>query len=377
MNEIMKNESSPEVLPKSFDDLKREVHDRGLCGECGGCVSFCSASDIKAIVMSDDGPPKYFNKENCLECGICYLVCPQTHVLNEELNSKFNYKPPIGTWKKIVSSQASFKKIKEVATDGGVVTALLIYLLENNLINGAIVSKKKGPFNRIPFFATTKEELIEAAGSHYEVSSQVMGLEKYNTFIPTITKLKKLISTDLMNIAVVGTPCQIHSIRKMQELSILPAHIVKYTFGLFCNLNFSFKKDDRKEMEEKFNFNFNDVENMNIREGLFLHLRDNHNISVRFEDLYPYARAACFGCGDFSNVYADISFGGLGSEKKYTTSIIRTDIGEKVYNSALKRGYIKEPYSLNTSVKKSEILAKVMSFSKRKRQRAEKKMQEI
>ncbi len=377
MNEIMENKKATEVLPKTFEDLKKEVHERDLCGECGGCVSFCSASDIKAIVMSEEGPPKYFNKENCLECGICYLVCPQTHVLNEELNSKFEYKPPMGSWKKIVSTQASSSKIKKVATDGGVVTALLIYLLENHLINGAIVSKRKGPFNRVPFFATTNEELIEAAGSHFELSSQVMGLEDYSTFIPTITKLKKLITTDLMNIAVVGTPCQIHSIRKMQELSILPAHIVKYTFGLFCNLNFNFDKEDRDEMEHKFNFSFEDVDNMNIREALLLHFRDDHKIKVDFEKLHPYVRSACFGCSDFSNVYADLSFGGLGSDKKYTTTIIRTEKGEKVYKNALKEGYISEPFPLNTSVKKSEILAKVISFSQRKKQRAEKKLENL
>jgi len=83
------------VIPKSFDDLKKEIHDNGLCGECGGCVSFCSASEIKAIKMANNGPPVYENEDNCLKCGICYLVCPQTWVLNEELNEKFNYKVSI------------------------------------------------------------------------------------------------------------------------------------------------------------------------------------------------------------------------------------------------------------------------------------------
>jgi coenzyme F420 hydrogenase subunit beta len=71
-----------EVIPKSFEDLIKDVHEQGICGECGGCVSFCSAGDIKAIEMSVSGPPKYYNKDNCLKCGICYLVCPQTHVLD-------------------------------------------------------------------------------------------------------------------------------------------------------------------------------------------------------------------------------------------------------------------------------------------------------
>jgi len=244
-----------------------------------------------------------------------------------------------------------------------------MYLLDKNLIHGAIVSKREGPFNRVPFFATTKEELIEAAGSHYDISQGVVSLERYNSFVPTITKLKSVVSSDAMSIAVVGTPCQINSIRKMQELSILPAHIVKYTFGLFCNLNFSFNAEARKKLEEKFDFLFDDVEKLNIKENLIIQLKNNRVKYIDFKDIHEFARPACFACRDFSNVYADISFGGLSSKDGYTTSIIRTNIGKKIYNNALKKGVIKESSELNTSVKKSEMLAKIISFGKRKFER--------
>ncbi len=365
-----------EVIPKSFEDLIKDVHEPGICGECGGCVSFCSAHEIKAIEMSESGPPRYFNKDNCLHCGICYLICPQTHVLDNELNEKYKYKVSIGKWIKIASSQSTSEDIRNEASDGGVVTGILTYLLDRNLINGAIVSKREGPFNRVPFFASSKEELIEAAGSHYDLSQGVVGLEKYNSFVPTITKLKKLVSSDAMNIAVVGTPCQIMSIRKMQELSILPAHIIKYTLGLFCNLNFSFQAEARKKMEEKFDFSFDDVEKLNIKEDLMIHLKNGQTKHIGFEEIHEFARHACFACRDFSNVYADISFGGLGSKDGFTTTVIRTELGEQVYNRALKEGYIQEPFDLNTSVKKSEMLAKIISFGKRKFERYKKSLEE-
>lgn len=361
-----------EVIPKSFEDLIKDVHELGICGECGGCVSFCSAGDIKAIVMPASGPPVYYNKDNCLKCGICYLVCPQTHVLDEELNKRFKYKTSIGNWAKITSSQATSDTIRKQASDGGVVTAILTYLLDKNLINGAIVSKREGLFNRVPFFATTKEDLIEAAGSHYDISQSVVGLEDYNSFVPTITQLKTVVASDAMRIAVVGTPCQIMSIRKMQELSILPAHIVKYTFGLFCNLNFAFTGEARKKMEAKFGFSFEDVEKLNIKENLIINLKNGKALYIDFKDVHEFARPACFACRDFSNVYADISFGGLGSQDGYTTSIIRTKTGEKIYNQALKEGYIQESSKFNTSIKKSEMLAKVISFGKRKYERYKK-----
>ncbi|GAG98001.1 unnamed protein product, partial [marine sediment metagenome] len=84
----------------------------------------------------------------CLECGICYHICPQTKVLENNLNNQYNYIKPLGNYKEIYSFQALDKDLLKNGTDGGVVSAILLYLLEHNLIDGAIVSKKLGPFAR-------------------------------------------------------------------------------------------------------------------------------------------------------------------------------------------------------------------------------------
>ncbi|MFW9866977.1 MAG: Coenzyme F420 hydrogenase/dehydrogenase, beta subunit C-terminal domain [Candidatus Thorarchaeota archaeon] len=360
-----------DVMPKSFEDLIKEVHEKDICGECGGCVSFCSAADIGAIAISEEGPPYYSNKDNCLHCGICYLICPETFELDKELNEKYNFKPPIGNWIRILTAQAKDPNIREVATDGGVVTAILIALLENKLINGALISKRINSFQRIPFFAKTKEEILEAAGTYYDAKGPISELGNYNTFVSTISELKKILSSDYMKIAVVGVPCQIHSIRKMQELSILPAHIVEYTLGLFCYENFKFDNVARARIEERFDFSFKDIENLNIKENLIIKLRNNDTpLRIEFSELTDIMRNACRVCENFSNFYADISFGGLGSPSGYTTVMIRTKKGEKIFNLAQNKGYIIEPTDLNSSIEKSKILAKIISFSQRKLDRA-------
>ncbi|MFX1279891.1 MAG: Coenzyme F420 hydrogenase/dehydrogenase, beta subunit C-terminal domain [Promethearchaeota archaeon] len=361
-----------DVMPKSFEDLIKQVHEKDICGECGGCVSFCSAADIGAIEMSEEGPPHYSNKDNCLHCGICYLICPETFELDKGLNIKYEYKPPIGNWIKILTAQASDPKIREVATDGGVVTAILISLLENNLINGALISKRINSFQRIPFFAKTREEILEAAGTYYDSKGPVSELGNYNTFVSTISELKKIAYADYMKIAVVGVPCQIHSIRKMQELNIIPAHIVKYTLGLFCYENFKFDNVARARIEERFKFSFDDIKKLNIKENLIINLKNSNTpLQIEFSELRDIMRHACRVCENFSNFYADISFGGLGSQSGYTTVMIRTKIGEKIYNLAQNKGYIIEPNELNSSIEKSKILAKIISFSQRKLDRAE------
>ena len=147
------------------------------------------------------------------------------------------------------------------------------------------------------------------------ISGQVVKLEKYDTFISSISKLKNVLNSDFLKIAIVGTPCQIHSIRKMQELKILPAHVVKYTIGLFCNMNFSLDTKTRLKMEEKFGFTFNEIVKMNVREDMIIYFNDKDPIHISFEDLKEFSKKACASCDDFSNVYADIAFGGIESER--------------------------------------------------------------
>jgi coenzyme F420 hydrogenase subunit beta len=168
------NSVKKEVSPKTFEDLILEVHERGICGQCGGCVSFCSAGDLKAIKMSEEGPPTYINQDNCVKCGICYLICPQIHVIDADIKANYNWKFPIGYWTHLASAQASSKEIRNVATDGGVVTALLTYLLDNKLIDGAIVTKRTGIFTRESFFASTKDDLLDAAGSKFDLPTQAL-----------------------------------------------------------------------------------------------------------------------------------------------------------------------------------------------------------
>jgi len=371
------NSKHIEENPKSFEDLILEVHNLNICGQCGGCVSFCSADQIGAIQMNENAPPSYINKDNCLHCGICYLICPQTKVLKSELNTTFQYKPPIGFWRNVVSVQATDHEIRAAATDGGVVTALLLYLLDNKLIDGAIVAKKTDIFSREAILATTREELIEAAGSKFDSQATTEHLGKYTTFVPVVPSIRRFMDSDRMNLALVGVPCQIHSIRKMQELKIVPSHVIKYVFGLFCNENFTFDDETRRKIEQKFNFSFGDIIKMNIKEDIIFYLRNAEPLHIPFEEMDEFMRPACRACDDFSNVYADLSFGGLGSKNHFTTTLIRTEIGNKIFNGALAKEYIVEFKEDNTPVMKSKMIAKVISYAKWKMKRAKKTFEEI
>lgn len=358
------------MAKKIFVDLIKEVHEKGICGRCGGCVSFCSAGDFGVIELKEEGPPVYINKDKCLECGICYLICPQIPVFKDELKKKFEFEYPLGHYKRITMTKTTDEVISEIATDGGAVTSILLNLLEKGIIDGAILSKKTGPFSREPIIATTKQEIIDSAGSTFDVSHSIHEMSKYSTYSPTITSLKVSDEKEFKKLAVIGTPCQITTMRKMQMLGVVPANNIKYILGLFCTENFSFDKLHKAKLEKDLGVKIEDIKKVNIKEDLIIDLKNGKRINVPFENLEPYMRPACRACKDYSNHFADISFGGLGSPDGFTTVIIRTKNGEEIYDRAVQQNFIKEE-PLNKE-KRKQIISKISEISNWKAKRAEK-----
>lgn len=331
---------------KSFEDLIEEVHNRGICQQCGGCVSFCNSMDYDVIGYNDpNSPPVFLNKENCLKCGICYHLCPQTHIFDDELNRTFNLldfsSMPLGNTCDLCSCQAKDDDFLRQGTDGGVVNALLNYLFEKKLIDGAIVAKMNAPFSREPFFAKNKEDLLSASGLGLGLSKQLDEVQRFHSYTSALPKIR---STKFKKLAVVGTPCQIYTIRSMQNLGIIPSQNITYCLGLFCYENFEFDQRKVEQFEKEFNIKFEDIKKIKIKEDLIIQLKGDKAkeslIHIPFEELKNYMRPACNACCDFTNVYADVSFGGLGSPENFTTVITRTKKGRQLIAEALKNGNI-------------------------------------
>lgn len=358
----------------SFEDLRKEIIGAGLCGRCGGCASFCSADEMHALGFDRSEGPKLIAEDNCLKCGICYLICPQIKALDAEVREKFGWQPPIGIHSKIVSACTTEPKVSDVCTDGGVVTSLLRHALKKRLIQGALVSKRTGPFSRQPFLAIDPDELIEAAGTHFDEVQHLGEFGKgYSTYSPTIQEIKKIEQLRLDKIALVGTPCQIYTVRKMQVLNIVPADSIAFTIGLFCMENFTFDSKAVAALEKKLGVKIGDIAKLNIKDDVILTTADGQVHHVPFDAVDEIARPACMACPDFANDFADISVGGLGSPDGYTTTVIRTSLGQKLYNGAKQDRVLKElrlPSREKARLHRTELMAKITAFTRRKKTRA-------
>jgi coenzyme F420 hydrogenase subunit beta len=357
---------------KNFKDLITEVHNKGICQECGGCVSFCNAIEGGVIgFKSSRGPPEFINEEKCLKCGICYAICPQTHFLDDELNKIYDFSDfsskPIGHIRNIYICQTNDEELLECGIDGGVVNTLLNFLLEKKMIDGAIVAKTKAAFSRESNVAKSREDLINSSGVKLDLAHQVTEIQKFHTYTSSFQKLKKL---KLDKLAIVGTPCQIYTIRCMQDLGIIPSQNIDLCLGLFCYENFFFDKAKSEQFEKDFKVKFEDIEKINIKEDLIIKIRNGKIKHVPFEKLNNYMRSACNACNDLTNIYADISFGGLGAPDKFTTVITRTKKGDDLFRKAINAGFIKPLKIEDQRLKEIKDLLSKFSMRKIKRKEA-------
>jgi coenzyme F420 hydrogenase subunit beta len=356
---------------KTFNDLIEEVQKPGLCHRCGGCVTFCTAINYGALELDSEGKPRYADEAKCIECGLCHTICPEIDELDAETRKTTGWTPPIGRVMETGIARAIDSKIRHKATDGGVVTALLMHLLKRGRIDGAIVSRPAGSFQRVPFLAESEKDILNAAGFSFDTSH---GMTRFSDYYVTYSQVKEfdpLIKKGLQRVAFVGTPCQIKAVRRMQSMGIIPSDSIKFCLGLFCSGNFVFGKKEQKKLGEIGGFHFKDVQKINVKEELIVRLHNGEEKALMLEELEFMKRFACYFCPDYSAEYADVSFGGIGADEGWTTVITRTPVGRAIFADARPTA-IEENRQKDYSMMTARALKKVHTWSARKKEVAAK-----
>ncbi|MBT8331542.1 MAG: Coenzyme F420 hydrogenase/dehydrogenase, beta subunit C-terminal domain [Deltaproteobacteria bacterium] len=355
---------------KTFHDLIEDVQKPGLCHRCGGCVTFCTAVNYGALELDAEGKPRYGDEDKCIECGLCYSICPEIDELDEETKNRLAWSPPIGRIIETGIVRAVDPNVRLRATDGGAVTALLLHLFKSGRIDGAVVTKQCGPFLREPFLAVSEADIRSAAGFFFDTSHGMKSFSDYYVTYSQIREFEPLIRKGLQRVALVGTPCQIKSVRRMQSLNIIPSDTIKFCLGLFCSGNFVFGDMQKEKIAKIGGFKFEDVKKINIKEDLIIHLNSGEIKTMMLDELEFMKRFACYFCPDYSAEYADVSFGGIGAEEGWTTIITRTPVGRAIVADARSKKAIEDNRQGNYQKLHSRALQKVKAWSAKKKDTA-------
>lgn len=297
------------------------------CVGCGACVVVCPFGCLEY------GEEKPRLVKECKLCGLCARVCPRyTWTFDKAESLVFGRQrqseEAFGIYRRIAIAKTTDEEVLKVRQDGGVTTALLLFALEKGLIDAAIVSGSDPakPFYPLPKLATTKDEILAAAGTKYFCS-------------PNLLPLNDVIAQKKQKVALVGTPCKIQAVRSMQmagmKKQMTPLNI---TIGLMCSECFTYDGLMEEYIHKKIGINPFDIKKMNIK-GKMLIATDAGITPIALAETKQYARTSCNFCNDFSSELADISVGGLGLDG-WTFTIIRTEKGEQLFSAAEEAGYI-------------------------------------
>ncbi len=202
----------------------------GLCLQCGVCESTCPHGVIRMAWHENQGWLPVVNVEHCTECGYCLQACPGIGVDFAGLSDAFidgsTHDVLLGRFTSCHVGYAQDRDVRWQAASGGIVTALLLAALESGRIDGAIVTRMDPDFpcRAQTYLAQKRQGILGAAGSKYCTA-------------PVGASLRQLLERD-GTFAVVGLPCHIHALRKLQTLQPRYQKKVLFSIGLFCARNF-------------------------------------------------------------------------------------------------------------------------------------------
>ena len=191
----------------------KQITDKQCCSGCGACVYACS--HIKMINKSGFNIPVV--DDSCKNCSLCLKLCSSYNSSDKYYDNKFfkNLKD-----ENCYIGYANDETIRKFGASGGVITAFLINLLENNKVDGCIIAYSDGKLeNSKAIIATTKEEIISSRSSKYMPISM-------NVILNQIDKNKKY--------AYVGKGCDIRGLTLLQDKYPLLQNAIVLKIGLMC-----------------------------------------------------------------------------------------------------------------------------------------------
>ncbi|MEM4576544.1 MAG: Coenzyme F420 hydrogenase/dehydrogenase, beta subunit C-terminal domain [Candidatus Nezhaarchaeales archaeon] len=316
--------------PKGFNDLVNEVVAKRICCKCGLCVSSCP---VHAVAMTEEGPELV---SPCKQCEACYYGCPRGPAFSHELlEASLNSKSKdevLGRYIKIVSAKTLLKEVGARAQDGGVVTSLLIYALRNKLVDGAVVASKSrpDPWRPEPRLALTVDDILEAAGTKYSNCPNLVALEE------------AVYGYELDKVCVVGVPCQVAAARNVKVQPRAATKLgdkIAFIIGLFCMESFNHRR--LLEFMASRNIDIQKVSKFDIKEGKFkAYIEGAEVLGVPIKEVKGCVNEYCHVCRDLTALYSDISVGAIGSQRGWSTVIIRTSQGAELFEGAVREGYL-------------------------------------
>jgi coenzyme F420 hydrogenase subunit beta len=196
------------------------------------------------------------------------------------------------------------------------------------LVDVVVTTGVGGLWYSNPIVALSKRDLLSAAGSRYTIGAPLEGLRKASALYPN------------SKIGFVGLPCQIDAVRTMMSSPRAHWKLVEsivFTIAVFCNHGYKYKPLILDYLQKQFGVDLSKVTKMDIKKNrLKIYFSGELVFERPISEIKSAVVAGCQSCSDFTGEFADISVGAVGSPEGFSTVIIRSEKGEKLFKDACK-----------------------------------------
>jgi len=329
-----------------WKELYEEVIDSGLCTGCAGCVISCPHDVIGYKHEPGQYKPFHLEEElgltDCIHgqkgCTSCTRACPRFRHWETEADEHLfgrvrNADELSGIYSDIMLVRAKNDSVYETGQDGGLVSAILIWALENDVIDGALVSHLEtgeggeGGWKAIPAVASNREEVLAGAGSRYTYSANTLAFNEAK-------------ERGLDRLALVGMSCQTSIAPVMWHRKIgKVSKPIKLNIGLLCSKSFDDALFDDL-FHTKYGLAKENIAKMNIKGVFQVWMKNGDYHEINLKECHAWTREGCNHCPDFAAEHADISTGGIGNITDWTLTIVRTDLGRAIIKAMIEDGVV-------------------------------------
>ena len=292
-----------------FENLKSVVIDTEMCSRCLTCAAVCPGGIT--VVNNKVDFPDYETK--CLDCGACVRVCP-----------RFKYEPKSGLGDYIEFTAGRSKRF--AGQDGAMVTELLVSAMEMGMTDRALFAGRDEKWATEMFHVRDSEQLAITS----------LGGTKY-TFADVLPALKEAVKFTKSGVGIVGTPCIVSGVRKLQQEYPIFREKVKLVVGLFCTENFHY--DDISSYLKAKGVDFSKLVKTDIIKGKFISTMTDGKVKFKVAEAEAIVASGCNVCTDFTALESDASCGSVGSANGFSTVVVRTEAAKKVMAFIREEGY--------------------------------------
>jgi coenzyme F420 hydrogenase subunit beta len=337
---------SPPKSAKIWGHLFNEVVRANHCMMCGACVASCPINVLNINVNEEP-----VIKGPCAACQVCYYSCPRLELPLDEIEyyqfgrTRKPEEESLGIYRKIYSARALNEEIWHAGQDGGTVVALMTHALQVGLIdcfatadftksNSVFVLGSGMPLKTVPVMGDTADDLLRTAGSKY-THGGVLGVVS-----------DAAASYPNGKVGLVALPCELQGLWRMHTSmqgtvkfggSWIRGGRPVLTVGLFCLKAYMHDKLVTDFIQNKHKIDPAKVTRTVVKRSHFrVFVGAEMTPDVSIKELEPYMSHPCDYCIDFVAELADISVGAIGSQDGWTTVIVRSELGQRLFDSAVR-----------------------------------------